>query len=117
MLTIYLWDSSGRTLQTLGADEVIARRQELQTPQNVLWIDLCAPTPDEEHLAFEEFYKIHPLSLEDATRLRREPEAPPHLPKAEEFPDYLFVVVNPLTSVSTTSASAPSTTSRFLTVK
>jgi magnesium transporter len=36
------------------------------------------------------------LTLEDMTRLRREPDSPPHLPKAEEFPDYLFVIVNPL---------------------
>jgi magnesium transporter len=47
---------------------------------------------------FEKFFKIHALSLEDATRLRREPDAPPHLPKVEEFPDYLFVIVNPLTA-------------------
>ena len=29
-----------------------------------------------------------------ADYLRREPEAPPHLPKVEEFPDYLFLIVN-----------------------
>src|SRR5262249_25269321 len=36
------------------------------------------------------------LTLLDITLHRRHPERPPHLPKAEEFPDYLFVVVNPL---------------------
>ena len=54
------------------------------------------PTPDEEALVFQQFFPVHPLTLEDITRLRREPEAPPHLPKVEEFRDYLFVIVNPL---------------------
>jgi magnesium transporter len=61
----------------------------------VVWIDLEAPTAEEEHLAFKEFLAVHTLTLEDITRLRREP-GDPHFPKVEEFPDYLFVVVNPL---------------------
>jgi Mg2+ and Co2+ transporter CorA len=40
---------------------------------------------------------VHPLTLEDATKPRREPGIRPHFPKVEEFPNYLFVVVNPLT--------------------
>jgi magnesium transporter len=39
---------------------------------------------------------VHTLTLEDITRPRREPDEPPHLPKVEEFPDYLFVVANVL---------------------
>lgn len=65
-------------------------------PDETLWIDLDNPTPEEEKQVFQTFFPIHPLTLEDITRLRREPNAPPHFPKVEEFPDYLFVIVNPL---------------------
>src|SRR5262249_45120859 len=36
------------------------------------------------------------LTLEDVQKPRRDPDGPPHFPKVEEFPDYLFVIVNPL---------------------
>src|SRR5262249_20478641 len=45
----------------------------------------------------------------DITKLRREPGALPHFPKVEEFPDYLFVIVNPLSPqlVETLRADGP----------
>ena len=63
---------------------------------HVWWIDLDDPSPKEEDLVFQQFLPIHPLSLEDIRLPRREPDDPPHLPKVEEFPDYLFMVANPL---------------------
>lgn len=60
----------------------------------VWWLDLDDPSPEEEDLVFRRFLAVHPLTLEDMTRPRREETAAPHLPKVEEFPDYLFVVVN-----------------------
>src|SRR5206468_90089 len=50
----------------------------------------------EERLVFDELFRVHPLTREDVTREHRDPKGLPHLPKVEEFPDYLFVVVNPL---------------------
>jgi len=35
--------------------------------------------------------------LSDVTFPRRNPDAGQHLPKIEEFPDYLFIIINPLT--------------------
>jgi len=96
MITVHVWNAAGKTLDAIAADQLMARRDELFAADNVLWIDLNKPTEAEERLVFQEFYGIHSLSLEDVPRLRREPEAAPHLPKVEEFPDYLFVVVNPL---------------------
>lgn len=60
------------------------------------WIDLSEATADEEERVFGALVPVHPLSLEDVTRMRREPESGAHFPKVEEFPDYLFVIVNPL---------------------
>jgi magnesium transporter len=62
----------------------------------VLWIDLEAPTEEEERQVFERFFKVHPLTLEDIRRPRLRADGLPHLPKVEEFADYLFVIVNPL---------------------
>jgi magnesium transporter len=63
---------------------------------HVWWIDLDDPSAEEEELAFKKFLPVHPLTLDDIRRPRREPDQSPHLPKVEEFPDYLFMVANPL---------------------
>jgi magnesium transporter len=62
----------------------------------VLWIDLENPTEEEERQVFERFFKVHSLTLEDIRRPRLRADGLPHLPKVEEFADYLFVIVNPL---------------------
>jgi len=68
-----------------------------QVPEGeVWWVDVEDPTEEEEDRVFRRFLPVHPLTLEDITRTRREPDGLPHFPKVEEFPDYLFVVVNPL---------------------
>jgi magnesium transporter len=61
-----------------------------------VWIDLVAPTADEDARVFQAYFPVHPLTLEDINRPRRLPEQGAHLPKVEEFPGYLFVIVNPL---------------------
>lgn len=97
MITVYVWNHTTKTLTTLDPGMLAEQRNDLLAAEHTLWIDLQQPTPDEERLVFEVFFSIHTLSLEDVTRLRREPDAPPHLPKVEEFPDYLLVIVNPMT--------------------
>lgn len=67
---------------------------------HVWWIDLDDPSPEEEDLVFKKFLPIHPLTLEDITRVRREPDHMPHLPKVEQFADYLFVIANALRPAS-----------------
>ena len=63
---------------------------------HVWWIDLDDPSEEEEDLVFRKFRPVHLLTLEDIRKPRRDPDEPPHLPKVEEFPDYLFVIANPL---------------------
>lgn len=92
MISVYSWsESTGRCSH--GGPEALPPADALP---DTLWIDLEAPTPEEEKLVLEQFFRVHVLTLEDITRPRREPEQPPHFPKVEEFPDYLFVIVNPL---------------------
>src|SRR5688572_28637119 len=98
MIRIYRWNSQHNSGTWLEAGELEQNTDEFRTTTDMLWIDLEAPTPEEEKLVFERFFHIHSLSLEDVRHLRRKPGVPPHFPKAEEFPDYLFVIVNPLVS-------------------
>jgi magnesium transporter len=92
MLTVHRWDHSAgwRKVETLpdSAAEIAA--------DQVIWVDLSDPTPEEEEVALGRFMRVHPLTREDITKPRREPDQGAHFPKVEEFADYLFVIVNPL---------------------
>jgi magnesium transporter len=96
MIVIHTWNASGHAGQKLDAQQFAARLDELRAAQDIVWIDLDNPTSEEEELVLRRFLPVHSLTLEDMRRPRREPESLPHLPKVEEFPEYLFVVVNPL---------------------
>ena len=96
MISLYRFDTSAQTGRWSKVDSRGINWEQWRSSNDILWIDLDQPTPEEEQLVFESLFKVHPLTVEDITRLRREPTAPPHFPKVEEFPDYLFVIVNPL---------------------
>ncbi len=88
---------TGATRKTaeIPAEALPALYTELPA-EDSLWIDLAVATPDEEARVLTQFLGVHPLTLEDITKPRREPEQGAHLPKVEEFEHYLFVVINPL---------------------
>ena len=54
------------------------------TGEDVVWVDLADPTPEEEHLVLERFLKVHRLTLDDITKPRRDADQGAHLPKVEE---------------------------------
>ena len=96
MMSIYRWDAQTRQGKW-EKTAALPQSDAAQIPEHeVWWIDLANSSEAEEHAVFNEFLKIHPLSVEDMTRPRREPDRRPHFPKVEEFHDYLFVVINPL---------------------
>lgn len=95
MISVLHWDASSKSCLVKDKDRLPAKAADV-APDDVWWIDLSDPTPEEESFVFEEFFKVHPLTLEDITRTRTDPEHGSHLPKVEEFPDYLFVIVTPL---------------------
>ena len=97
MIKVYRYDLTSGSGSWLSSEEFAGAAESLRVSSEVLWIDLEVPTDAEEQLVFQKFMPIHSLSLEDVTRSERLPDEPPHLPKVEEFPDYLFVIVNPLT--------------------
>lgn len=97
MINIHAWNRSTKCTQAVSPSDLETGAKQLLGPDMVVWIDVSEPTAEEESLVLQKFLPIHPLSLEDVTRLRREPDALPHFPKVEEFDNYLFVIVNPLT--------------------
>ena len=78
--------------QTWGGVELLREIPE----SAIVWIDLEAPTAEEEQAILQKYFPIHTLSLEDVRRPGVAEDRGAHLPKVEEFPDYLFVIVNPL---------------------
>lgn len=95
MITAFRWNCETNVGGPVAAAELPGTAAGV-TGDDVLWIDLANPTPEEEHSVLEQFFHVHTLTLEDLTRPRRLPDEGPHLPKVEEFPDYLFAIVSPL---------------------
>jgi magnesium transporter len=92
VIRVFSWDKDCKDGRW-GGPEALPAKEHLP---ELLWVDLEAPTDEEECLVLDRFFHVHTLTLEDVRRPRRHPEHGPHFPKVEEFPDYLFVVVNPL---------------------
>ncbi|MGA9117138.1 MAG: magnesium/cobalt transporter CorA [Bacteroidota bacterium] len=67
--------------------------QQLPSPAGVIWVDLEDPSEAEEETVLVSLLDLHPLAVEDCQR-GREPEG--HLPKVEDFGDYLLVIFNPI---------------------
>ncbi len=98
MLTVVRCREADRKCERLDGAAAKERLAELQSTTDPWWADLQAATEEEIAFVFGTLLPVHPLTLEDITRQRRDPDGHPHLPKVEEFDDYLFVVVNPLLS-------------------
>lgn len=109
MLHIVRWDSSTNKAESVRSEDLPATHADVGGC--VYWINLDNPTPEEEERVLKQFHPVHPLTLEDITKPRRTPDEGAHLPKVEEFPDYLFVIVNPLPEgMATGHANRESTT-------
>ena len=93
MLHIVRWNPGSNSTESATLDQLPATAAELPEG-SVVWIDLADPTPEEEDRVLKQFLPVHALTFEDIVKPRASGSA--HLPKVEEFPDYLFAIVNPL---------------------
>lgn len=64
----------------------------LRENEGVLWVDIDSSNESELHF-IKETFAPHPLTLEDLNHQEQRP-------KAEEFTDYLFVILNPIGSIT-----------------
>lgn len=93
MLTLYRWNPTENTGRWVPNPELPTK---VTIPSGeIWWLDMDNASPAEDTAILEQAFTLHPLTVEDITKTRREPEEL-HLPKVEEFDDYLFVIVNPI---------------------
>ena len=71
--------------------------QCLQHQDGILWVDMEDPLEAEEETILVSLLDFHPLAIEDCQKGREEEG---HLPKVEDFGDYLFVIFNPVEGVT-----------------
>lgn len=67
--------------------------QYLQKREGLVWIDMEDPQEAEEETILISLMDFHPLAIEDC-QMGKEEEG--HLPKVEDFDDYLFIIFNPI---------------------
>jgi magnesium transporter len=96
MITIHEFNEHGQ-LSLIPADSIqqLQLNHEDSSVSGLIWIDLENSTIEEDEIVFEKLFPIHKLTLEDISYLR-DVNKKPHLPKVEEYPEYLFVILNPL---------------------
>lgn len=96
MIRVYLFDRKAGVGQWGGLDLLVAL--PANSPDHVVWVDAMNPSAEEDDFLFNRWLPVHTLTHEDICRPARMPGQAPHLPKVEEFPDYLFVITNPVLS-------------------
>ena len=69
----------------------------LTSNMGVIWVDMTGPTEDDMRV-MREIFNFHPLAIEDTCNQMQRP-------KVEEYADYLFVIVNPVSSNTGNRAS------------
>jgi magnesium transporter len=107
MVTVYQFQAG--EIRKLTLKELSHSLQ--QAADGFLWVDLDDPNEAEEETVLLSLFDFHPLAIEDC---RHGKEEEGHLPKVEEFGDYLFVIFNP---VETAQPSEVSRTSYKLNIK
>jgi magnesium transporter len=77
--------------------EISFKKWNIKTDE-LLWIDLDNPTPQEINTTLEDRFAFHPLAIEDCLPKEREPNAvTSHHPKIDDYEDYLFLIFNAIT--------------------
>lgn len=77
-------------------------RAAIQEQNGILWVDMEDPMEAEEETLLVSICDFHHLAIEDCQRGRGEEM---HLPKVEDFGDYLFIIFNPVEGVHSEEAT------------
>jgi len=82
MIRIIYRDGDGHVTIDLAPDKL---PQTLQDPRGAVWVDMQAPSDEENRLILEQIFHFHPLAIEDAI-------SDIHLPKLDDYGGYLYLV-------------------------
>lgn len=99
MVTIYQY--LNKEIKRLNIKELA---QSLQQPAGTVWVDLDNPSDAEEETLMVSLLDLHPLAIEDCQRGKDEEG---HLPKVEDFGQYIFVIFNPIDAVNSGEEQQP----------
>lgn len=83
MLEIFVYSKENGVRRTT---DVASLPRLLKDETESVWVDLEAPTEEEAHI-LSSVFNFHPLAIEDCI-------AESHLPKLDDFGDYLFLVLH-----------------------
>lgn len=67
--------------------------QVIPKPEGLLWVDMEEPSEAEEETFLVSLFDFHPLAIEDCQHGKQDEG---HLPKVEDFGEYLFIIFNPV---------------------
>ena len=94
MVSIYQYLNN--TIRKISIKELT---QFLQQPEGLVWVDMEDPQEAEEETLLISLLDYHPLAIEDC-QTGKEEEG--HLPKVEDYDDYLFIIFNPVECITIT---------------
>ncbi len=93
MITVRILHES--TIQMVPASELSTIHVADLKPGALVWVDMSAPTVEDEQLILGSWFPVHELVRNDIARARRSnPEQQLHHPKVEDYEGYLFVIVH-----------------------
>jgi magnesium transporter len=86
MIRVFYRHRSGTLIHDLPIAQVPGA---IKDPQARVWIDMVAPTPEEQQLVLVQLFRFHPLAVEDAIN-------EVHVPKVDDYGTYLYLVFHTL---------------------
>lgn len=95
------------TAEPVDATRLAEFLAEESSEQRIIWVDLLEPTPEEEEQVLAGIFKFHPLAIEDCQRERLTPGRGVHLPKVEDYGEYLYTIINPIAMESFDATPTP----------
>jgi magnesium transporter len=95
MISIFV-SSAEQPIRSIDLAELPEHLEAARRGDEVLWVDLEAPTEEEEQSILGGIFKLHHLAIRDVRHEHLEGHSGDHLPKVEDYGDYLFSIINPI---------------------
>lgn len=86
------------TVESLTQDQLHLHTEDTLSEGEMIWVDLAAPTPEEELAVLSMWFRVHELVLSDCHRAlgEEQDEDQFHHPKVDDFGTYLYVIMHAL---------------------
>lgn len=97
MIDIHLYRNDATLV--ISPEELLAHSESSLHDDEMIWVDLSDPTPEEELLVLQTWFPVHELVISDIRHaLRAEDDQDFHHPKVDDLGTYLFVIMHALIS-------------------